>query len=220
MAGHKFFDHFCGEFSQGQGIALLGENGSGKSTFFRSLLDGTSMSQCFFNDNLIKRNELFNYIYFHQQTLQNSFPLTAKSLLQLSQISWDKIEKQVNNFQCEGYLNQPITTLSGGQWQRLRLALAFASEQPILFLDEPDSGLDIKHQKMLMEIITDSKKIIFFSSHNITLSVFYSDIKLVLGQNTISTFDKHSDSTELKECLEKTFNTEFKLQQGLIFPVL
>ena len=53
------------------------------------------------------------------------------------------------------FTDRRISTLSGGEWQRVRVARALAQEPQALILDEPTANLDIRHEMEVFELVSD-----------------------------------------------------------------
>lgn len=72
-----------------------------------------------------------------------------------------------------GLAGRPITTLSGGEAQRVHLAAAFAQKPQIVLLDEPTASLDIQHQLAIFQILRDRA-----GSHGLAVVVVTHDVNL------------------------------------------
>lgn len=162
----------------GETIGILGHNGAGKSTFFhlitgnsylsagKLLLDGQPVSP--------DRTDLRKQIGYLPQNL--NFPEWASSydlldyMIALHQISnRDAIIKDLcEKWDLHDYLHKPVKACSHGMQKRLGLAIASLHEPKLLILDEPFSGLDLKHIKALVSLIKErrqAKQMTILSTH-------------------------------------------------------
>ena len=84
--------------------------------------------------------------------------------------------------------NKRIHTLSGGQAQRLEIALALVTNAEIIFLDEPTTGLDPKHRRDLWDTLLKFKslgKTIFLTTHFMDEAEFLSDKVVIMDDGVI-----------------------------------
>jgi iron complex transport system ATP-binding protein len=82
-----------------------------------------------------------------------------------------------------------IDTLSGGEWQRVRLARALAQEPRVLVLDEPTTSLDVRHEMELFELVrrlVDGGLAGLVITHHINLAARYSDRMLLLSGGRVA----------------------------------
>jgi len=82
-----------------------------------------------------------------------------------------------------------IDTLSGGEWQRVRLARALAQEPGVLVLDEPTTSLDIRHEMELFELVrrlVDGGLAGLVITHHINLAARYADRILLLSAGRVA----------------------------------
>ena len=171
---------------QGDYLCIVGENGSGKSTFMRTLLQlqPPLSGEIILGDGLT-RQEIG---YLPQQTLiQKDFPASVREIvLSGCQNScgfrpfYNKKEKMLaeemmEKMQISHLANHCYRELSGGQQQRVLLARALCATRKILFLDEPVSGLDPKVTEEMYRLV---KKI--NHEENITIVMISHDIKSAL----------------------------------------
>ena len=171
---------------QGDYLCIVGENGSGKSTFMRTLLQLQQpiSGEIILGDGLT-RQEIG---YLPQQTLiQKDFPASVREIvLSGCQNScgfrpfYNKKEKMqaeemMKKMQISHLANRCYRELSGGQQQRVLLARALCATRKILFLDEPVSGLDPKVTEEMYRLV---KKI--NQEENITIVMISHDIKSAL----------------------------------------
>jgi iron complex transport system ATP-binding protein len=82
-----------------------------------------------------------------------------------------------------------IDTLSGGEWQRVRLARALAQQPRILVLDEPTTSLDVRHEMELFELVrrlVDGGLAGLVITHHINLAARYADRILLLSAGRVA----------------------------------
>ncbi len=162
--------------NDGEFIGILGPNGGGKTTFLRLVL-GLLKPQ----KGTIKVTDK-NIAYISQTTAMSdsNFPATVKEVVKLGLVknkptifSLKKDNEKVTSILKELNLyeirNKLVSELSGGQFQRVKLAKALVSDPTLLILDEPDAGMDEESHDNLVHIINElhEKKInILFVSHH------------------------------------------------------
>jgi iron complex transport system ATP-binding protein len=88
-----------------------------------------------------------------------------------------------------GLADRTIDTLSGGEWQRVRIARALAQEPRILVLDEPTTSLDVRHEMELFELVrrlvTDGLAGLVIT-HQINLAARFADRILLLSEGRVA----------------------------------
>ena len=149
---------------RGEMIGIIGPNGAGKSTLLktiRGLLPKQKGSIVLFEtdiDALSERDFARNVAYL-QQHVDVSFGYTGKELVMAGRypyLEWwqgESADDETVVRQCMEYTgvwdlaDTSVEQVSGGQKQRILLAKVLAQKTPILFLDEPTTGLDIVYQE-------------------------------------------------------------------------
>lgn len=166
------------EVGRGETFALLGPNGSGKTTTLKCLVGLTlpttgSISVDTF-DVVRNGREAKRLISFLPQRLAFSDQLTGREVLEfycrLRRISPQRIDETLNtpDFHFNGFFDKSVSQFSGGMIQRLGLAVACLPDAPVLVLDEPTVSLDPKGALEFREFLASLKrqgKTILFSSH-------------------------------------------------------
>ena len=167
--GHKkLIENFSTRILQKDRIAIVGKNGSGKSTFLKILLQDIKI-----NSGILKMGEL-KIGYFDQQRkmLDND-----KDILEtFCPNGGDRIDVKGRNLHVFGYLknflfpkehlNKKIGVLSGGEKNRIALALLFTKKVDCLILDEPTNDLDIPTINILEDYILNFQGAVIFVSHD------------------------------------------------------
>jgi len=181
------------KINSGDKVAIIGTNGSGKSTIIKLLLrlydpDSGSIK---INNLDIKEYTLSSLRHKFTCYLQNepNYAFTLKENIVLSNVEsnedWDKIKSVIEitgidhviNKASHGYdshisklFNSNGIELSGGEHQRLALSRTLYRDSPVIILDEPSSSLDPIAEKKLFEYIKslDNDKIVIFTSHRLT----------------------------------------------------
>ncbi|MBF7048141.1 ribosomal protection-like ABC-F family protein, partial [Campylobacter volucris] len=168
IANKTLFKDFNARILQGERIAIVGKNGCGKSTFLKILLD-----QIPFDSGEIKRGEVKIGYFDQSRSLLN----TDKKLLEIfCPNGGDHIQVRGKNMHVYGYLkqflfpkeflDQSVSVLSGGEKNRVALALLFTQEYDVLILDEPTNDLDIATINILEEYLLAFEGAILLVSHD------------------------------------------------------
>ncbi|WP_086302448.1 ribosomal protection-like ABC-F family protein [Campylobacter vicugnae] len=162
------FSDFNARVLQGERIGIVGRNGSGKSTMLKILLGELEA-----DSGVINRGEI-KIGYFDQSRKSIS---DDKSLIELfCPNGGDHIMVRGRNYHVYGYLknflfpkeflDKPVGVLSGGEKNRLALALLFTKEYDCLILDEPTNDLDIATINILEGYLLSFEGAILIVSHD------------------------------------------------------
>ncbi|TDL69198.1 ATP-binding cassette domain-containing protein [Paenibacillus amylolyticus] len=162
-------------------VALIGPNGTGKTTLLREIFKN--------NQDSIEIDADVNVAYLSQvqgEMLKDSNTILNEFIDSGFQ-TYDEIRSYLPNYGFEGeILDQKIESLSGGEKNMLQLAKVSASQANVLLLDEPTSHLDIYSQIALEKAIEDYKGAILMISHDFYSVVNGMDYVLIIGDKTIS----------------------------------
>lgn len=181
------------EVERGKFTGIIGPNGSGKSTLFKCLMgevETKSGTVLFENKDILKINpkERAKKIAIVQQKNQAVEDFTVREVVEMGRTPYHKIfesydEDDYRAIENAIYLvglkeleNRYCHQLSGGQLQRVWLALALAQEAELILLDEPTTYLDIKYQIQLMEMMRE-----LVDNHSITCVAVLHDLNQVLN---------------------------------------
>ena len=164
----KLIENFSARILQKDVIAIVGPNGSGKSTLLKALLGRLKPTS-----GVIKQGD-FTIGYFdqHREMLDDS-----KDLIEtFCPNGGDRVDVQGKNMHVYGYLknflfpreflDKKVGILSGGEKNRVALALLFTKKVDILILDEPTNDLDIPTINILEEKLTNFAGAVIIVSHD------------------------------------------------------
>ena len=161
-------DDFTATILRGDKVGLLGPNGAGKTTLLKLIL-GTIAP----DSGAATMGTRIEVAYFDQ--MREGLDLNA-SLEDYISPGSEWIEINGNKKHVKSYLsdflfapertNSPVSTLSGGERNRLLLARLFARPANVLVLDEPTNDLDIDTLDLLEQLLQDYKGTVFLVSHD------------------------------------------------------
>ena len=194
-------------FSVGEGeiVGLIGPNGAGKSTLLKTLrgilpiLSGTAMLMGE-DINALAAKDFARRAAYLQQHVEMTFDYTAHDIVLAGRypyLSWWRQEKAHDLAIAEACMaytgvsdlaDSPLHAMSGGQRQRVLLAKVLAQQTPVLFLDEPATGLDIIYQEEIFrfcrELCTAGKTVLLVA-HELSLAARFCSRLLLIGGGTL-----------------------------------
>jgi ATP-binding cassette subfamily E protein 1 len=179
-----------GEFTDSQIIVMLGENGTGKTTFIRMLAGLLKPDEAGENDVEVPE---FNVSY-KPQKISPKFASTVRHLLH-QKIRDSYMHPQFNSdvmkpLQIEALMDQEVVHLSGGELQRVALCLCLGKPADIYLIDEPSAYLDSEQRivaaKVIKRFILHAKKTAFVVEHDFIMATYLADRVIVYeGQPSI-----------------------------------
>jgi iron complex transport system ATP-binding protein len=155
---------FSASFEQATITAILGANGTGKSTLIAAIAGDISpvSGHITIKDASIEsmgREELATLRSVAQQSHNYWMAYTTKEILRLGNedVAEERFNYLVTKLGIDSYLEQRVTTLSGGQSQRIEIARALMRELPILLLDEPFASQDLTSIAAIVELLKEER---------------------------------------------------------------
>lgn len=203
----------------GEFLAVLGPNGSGKTSFVNTMLGTTTLraGRVLIQGKAVHRGSPTVGLIPQQRPIGDHIPLRARDLVALgvdgnkwgvrlrrAQVA-AQVEQLLELVGATDYADQPVANLSGGEQQRLRAAQALASNPRVLLCDEPLLSLDLHHQQAISEVIhqqaVQAGAAVIFVTHEINPILPYVDRVLYLagGRFHIGTVDEVMRSEVLSE---------------------
>lgn len=191
---HKVLKDVTFQVVEGEVLALVGPNGSGKSTLLKCinrilkpqkgtvLLDGKNI-ETFTNRDIGK---LIGYV---PQSAFHTFSLTIFEMVLLGRkpyVTWKIGERDkkvvweiLSVMGLDKISDRSFNELSGGEKQKVLIAMALAQEPEVLLLDEPTSHLDLRHQleiaSLIFKLVKKQKVSVIFATHDLNLAGRFSD---------------------------------------------
>jgi zinc/manganese transport system ATP-binding protein len=201
------------DINPGEFFAVLGPNGSGKTSFLKVLLGLQELhsGQANLGGHPVERgSHMIGYIP-QQKPFPPDTPMRARDLVGLGVDGhrWGirlgtakanrKIDELLELVGASDYAKVPVGQLSGGEQQRLRVAQALATDPKVLLCDEPLLSLDLHHQQAVSALINkqchDRKSAVVFVTHEINPIIDYVDRILYLAGGRFSVGTPHEVMT-------------------------
>ena len=216
--------------STGDYLCILGQNGAGKSTLLKALMGITpfragniTLNQQKFSD--LNQMQLARYVSYVGQN-HPSLDMAVLDFIRLGRyVHHDAFAAWSNSDQIafdsaialtgtEAFLTRHCSSLSGGEYQRVKIAAALCQQAPMLLLDEPTSSLDPHHQvevhHLIQQLNQQHKITIIEVTHDINHAVQHSQHILALksGQTLwYGSSDELLSSPLLPELYDQPFVT-------------
>ena len=220
--GHRALWNASFEIPHSTITALVGVNGAGKSTLFKAIMGFLPISQGTININgqsvsdALKTN-LISYVP-QSEEVDWSFPVLVKDVVMMGRyghMGFLRIAKKRDHFAVEEalsrvgmleYSNNQIGELSGGQRKRVFLARAIAQEGKTILLDEPFTGIDVKTEDQIINLLNEFRKegkVMLISTHNLGSVPEFCD-RSILIKGTILKYGL-TENVFTRENLENAF---------------
>ncbi len=188
--------------------AIVGPNGSGKSTLVRALLGRISPERgaiTIDGDALgsMSRREAAKRVALVPQREEPTFPLIVRDFIALGRFVhggvWSgdtpadrtAIAAAAERAGVDAFLARRTDELSGGEWQRVRIARALAQGGDALVLDEPTAFLDIAHEMSVFELLDTlarEGRAVLLVSHQLNLVARFATQIALLHRGTLAAF--------------------------------
>jgi zinc transport system ATP-binding protein len=169
------------KINSGDFLAIIGNNGCGKSTLIKCILgiNKVGNNQIFLDDIDITTYKSFMNIGYVPQKFDDfnyEFPITVNEILSVSNITNISEDKKLELLDKIGILelqNENINNLSGGQLQRVFIVRSLMNNPKMLILDEPTVGVDRRNVESFYKTVNELNKegiTILLITHNINES--------------------------------------------------
>jgi len=203
---------------KGDFVAVIGSNGTGKSTLMRLMLGELTPLDGFikiFGEDVSKFRDWPKIGYLPQSGLQSSdsFPATAEEIVmanlfsQIGLLRFPKKKHRDETMQAlelvgmESYSKRMISELSGGQRQRVMLARVLVNNPEMMILDEPATGVDARTVESLYELLYSLNRktglTIVMVTHDIGRASNYVSRVLCLEEGSLMELGKEQIAEEL-----------------------
>ncbi len=187
------------QIKAGEFFAVLGPNGSGKTSFLKVLLGLQALTGGGVRVGGQAAHRGSNHIGYipQQKGFAADTPLRARDLVGLGVDGhrWGvrltgrrhrrRVDELLDRVGAADYANVPVGLLSGGEQQRLRVAQALATDPEVLLCDEALLSLDLHHQQAVSRLISDQSRdhgsAVVFVTHEINPIIEYVDRVLYLA---------------------------------------
>lgn len=215
-------------------VGVIGSNGCGKSTLLRILcglerhsagsvlLDGRPLAS-------YTANRRARHITYVPQSHNPAFAFTVEQTVLMGRIPYrsayggfesaDDIaeaERAIDMMELNELRSEPITTLSGGELQRVMIAKALAQRTGTIVLDEPNAHLDIAHQLSVLAIVRDHARThnvsVIASIHDLNLASLFCDTIVAMAHGTITAQGSPAEVLRA-DLLHETFGADLVVEQ-------
>ena len=186
----------------GQLLAVVGPNGAGKTTLLKLLsgslipqegevrLDGRRLGD-------LGDRERARALAVVPQSESSPFPVTVREMVEMGRYAhlgaWERagirdhavVDRALERCAVTRLADRKIGELSGGEHQRARIARALAQEAPILLLDEPTGGLDLRYRMELFHLLQELRAdglAVMVITHDLNLAARFADHLLLLDR--------------------------------------
>lgn len=178
MMGDFRLDVLAGQFSDSEITVMLGQNGTGKTTFIR-MLAGLLKPDSIDEDEDLPEC----HVSYKPQTISAKFEGSVRELL-MNKIRDAFMHPQfqsdvVKPMLIEQIADHGVQTLSGGELQRVAIVLALGKPASIYLVDEPSAYLDVEQRvvaaRVIKRFILHSKKTAFVVEHDFIMATYLAD---------------------------------------------
>lgn len=202
----------CGKLT-----VIIGENGAGKSTLIKAILGEVKHKGTILFKDKENSGDKIKIGYVPQKLDIENSPATVYDVVTSytsnfpvfavkNKNKYEEIKKHLKEFGADKLIDSKINSLSGGQLQRVMLAIATMPYPDLLLLDEPVSGIDRNGKEQFYKTIAELKEnhdlAIILVSHDFEYVKKYAD-KVILLDKTIISKGNPEEVLKSKEFIER-----------------
>lgn len=216
----------CGidlEIEKGEAVALMGANGSGKSTFFLALngtavpsegkvaIDGEYID--YSRKGLLKVRKKVGIVFQDPDDQLFSADVRQELSFGLFNLGYneeecrEKVDRIVEELRLSEVAEKPVHFLSGGEKKRVSIGDILVMEPEIILFDEPSTGLDPYHVKKIDSIIDGLKEkgvTVIMSTHDPARALAWADRTVVFSRGRIAADGKPEEVFMQEDMLKET----------------
>ncbi|MGQ0672053.1 MAG: manganese/iron ABC transporter ATP-binding protein [Hyphomicrobium sp.] len=220
--GHVALQDASFELGPGTICGLVGVNGSGKSTLFKSIMGfltpsrGTVSVAGLSVGAALSRN-MVAYVP-QSEDVDWNFPVLVQDVVMMgryghmgflriaSKQDRARVDEALERVGMTAYRTRQIGELSGGQKKRVFLARALAQASPIILLDEPFTGVDVKTETAIVDLLRELREaghLMLVSTHNLGSVPDFCDSVVLINRTVLAAGPTATTFTQAN--LEKAF---------------
>lgn len=203
--GHTALHNATFSVPQGSIAALVGMNGSGKSTIFKAIMGFVSTSQGSVTilNKTVKKALKSNIVAYVPQSedIDWNFPVLVEDVVMMGRygymnmlripkkIDHEKVNIALERVNMTDFRKRQIGELSGGQRKRVFLARALAQESQVILLDEPFTGVDVQTEEQIMALLRELRnegKVMLVSTHNLGSIPDFCDRTILINKTILA----------------------------------
>ncbi|WP_455648368.1 ATP-binding cassette domain-containing protein [Lonepinella koalarum] len=218
--GHIAIQNVSFQLEGGTICALLGVNGGGKSTLFKSIMGLIRYQQgniqlCHLPVEKALKQNLISYVP-QSEDVDWQFPVSVYDVVMQGRYGYmnflriptaldkQKVQQAMERVDIQHLAERQIGELSGGQKKRVFLARALAQQSKVILLDEPFTGVDVKTENAIVDLLGQLRQeghLILVSTHNLGSVPDFCDQVVMINRTVIaagsteSTFNQHNLET-------------------------
>lgn len=210
------------DIPKGSITAVVGVNGSGKSTMFKSIMGFVALARGSVTVLGKKREDALaqNLVAYVPQSedVDWNFPVLVEDVVMMGRyghMGWMRkpsahdhamVEQALGRVRMTEFRTRQIGELSGGQKKRVFLARALAQEGQVILLDEPFTGVDVTTEEQitsLLQELRDEGRVMLVSTHNLGSVPEFCDRAVLINRTVLAAGPTHDVFTQAN--LEKAF---------------
>ncbi len=218
------------EIPEGKITGIIGPNGAGKTTLFNVLsqmIEKKSGNIIIDDVNISNhKTNLSKVISVLRQSNNFSLNLTSYELISFGRYPHSKgkltsndlkmIEQMIDYLKLDDVRNQYINTLSGGQLQRVLLAMVLVQDTKYIMLDEPLNNLDMKHAVEMMmllgKFVKELNKTVIVVMHDINIASSFCEYIIAIKDGMVN-FEGHVDQLMDEDVLKGIYDHDFCVRE-------
>jgi len=220
-------EHINLSVARNEFLGVVGPNGGGKSTLLKlilGLLKPNTGKITVLGKTPEKGRESIGYVP-QQTSIKRDFPITVEDVVLLGRLGKTKsfwgyskrdkelTERALQETEIIGLKNRRLSTLSGGQFQRVLIARALVCDPEILILDEPTSNIDLRMEEDIFDLLKklNERATIIVVSHDVGFISGYVNQVACLNRTLVC----HQTSAISGEMIEQLYGTPVQMIQHI-----